>query len=187
MTVSSMNKISILDILHDTTVDGPGFRTSIYAAGCTHRCMGCHNPDSWNIANGSLQTVDSLLQTIKENEFANVTFSGGDPLMQVDGFIELAKRIKTETKKTIWCYTGFVFEQVAKSEKLSQILPFIDVLVDGRYIEALRNVDLQFRGSSNQRLIDVRQSLASNSLVLWSNGYTKIRMCENTQTEAVHI
>lgn len=163
-----MNKLSILNIIHDTTVDGPGFRTAIYGAGCMHQCLACHNPHSWNIANGDLYAVDKLLSIIKENEFSNVTFSGGDPLMQVQGFAELAKLIKKETNKNIWCYTGFTYEQILKSEELSQILPFIDVLVDGRYVDAFRNTDLQFRGSSNQRIIDVRKSTQANKIILWN-------------------
>lgn len=151
-----MNKLSILNVIHDTTVDGPGFRTAIYAAGCTHRCPGCHNPQSWNIGNGTPHTIDQLLEIIKEDEFANVTFTGGDPLFQVEGFTELAQRIKAETNKNIWCYTGFLYEDILKSDRLSQILPFIDVLVDGKYIEALRSEELRFRGSSNQRIINVQ-------------------------------
>ena len=151
-----MNKLSILNVIHDTTVDGPGFRTAIYAAGCTHRCPGCHNPQSWNIENGTPHTIEQLLEIIKEDEFANVTFSGGDPLFQVEGFTQLAQRIKVETNKNIWCYTGFLYEDILKSDRLSQILPFIDVLVDGKYIEALRSEELRFRGSSNQRIINVQ-------------------------------
>ena len=162
-----MTKLSILDIVHDTTVDGSGFRTSIYAAGCIHQCTGCHNPHSWNIANGIFYSVDELLKTIKEDEFANVTFTGGDPFMQADGFTELARKIKGETAKNIWCYTGFTFEQIFGSSKLSQVLPFIDVLVDGKYIDSLRNTDLQFRGSSNQRIIDIQRSLVENRVILW--------------------
>ena len=163
-----MNKLSILNIIHDTTVDGPGFRTAIYSAGCMHQCAGCHNPHSWNIANGSSYSVKDLLKIVEEDEFANVTFSG-DPFMQVDGFTELARQIKENTSKSIWCYTGFRYEQIVKSERLSSILPFIDVLVDGRYVEALRNEDLQFRGSSNQRLIDVQESLIRKEIVLWGS------------------
>lgn len=151
-----MNKLSILNVIHDTTVDGPGFRTAIYAAGCTHRCPGCHNPQSWNIENGTPHTIEQLLEIIKKDEFANVTFTGGDPLFQVEGFTELAQRIKAETNKNIWCYTGFLYEDILKSNRLSQILPFIDVLVDGKYIEALRSEELRFRGSSNQRIINVQ-------------------------------
>lgn len=154
-----MNKLSILNVIHDTTVDGPGFRTAIYAAGCTHRCPGCHNRQSWDIENGTPHTIDQLLEIIKEDEFANVTFTGGDPLFQVEGFTELAQRIKRGTNKNIWCYTGFLYEDILRSDRLSQILPFIDVLVDGKYIEALRSEELRFRGSSNQRIINVRASL----------------------------
>jgi anaerobic ribonucleoside-triphosphate reductase activating protein len=120
------------------------------------------------MANGTSYSINELLDIIKEDEFSNVTFSGGDPLMQVDGFSELAKRIERETSKNIWCYTGFTYEQILKSDKLSQILPFIDVLVDGLYIDALRNTDLQFRGSSNQRMIDVQKSLSENGAVIWN-------------------
>lgn len=175
-----MNKLSILNVIHDTTVDGPGFRTAIYAAGCTHRCPGCHNPQSWNIENGTPHTIEQLLEIIKEDEFANVTFSGGDPLFQVEGFTQLAQRIKVETNKNIWCYTGFLYEDILKSDRLSQILPFIDVLVDGKYIEALRSEELRFRGSSNQRIINVQtldEYRDSAQLLEFSGKRNKITHC----------
>lgn len=162
-----MNKLSILNILHDTTVDGPGFRTAIYAAGCMHQCKGCHNPQSWNMGSGTRYSISELLAIIKEDEFANVTFSGGDPLLQVEGFTELARLIKNNTSKSIWCYTGYTYEQIRQSSRLSQILLFIDVLVDGKYIEALRDTDLQFRGSNNQRIIDVKKTLTLGRVILW--------------------
>lgn len=164
-----MHKIPILDIVYDTTVDGPGFRTSIYAAGCTHCCAECHNPQSWNVNNGKEYTIGTLFDIIKEGEFSDVTFTGGDPLMHVEAFTELAKRIKTETNKTIWCYTGYVYENIPKSDRLSQLLPFIDVLVDGRFIEELKDESLQFRGSSNQRIIDVQESLRKKKVIHWRN------------------
>ena len=101
-------------------------------------------------------SVQELLDIIKDDEFANVTFSGGDPLYQVEAFTELARRIKEETDKTIWCYTGFRYEDILSDERLSQILPYIDVLVDGPFVEDLRDPDLPFRGSSNQRIIDIK-------------------------------
>jgi len=161
------SSLFILSIVEDTTVDGPGFRTAIYAAGCPRRCAGCHNPQSWDINNGSLWTMNAILAKIKQSEFANVTFSGGDPLMQPEAFAALARRIRTETRKTIWCYTGYLFEEILKSPPLSQILPHIDVLADGPYNECLRDESLRFVGSSNQRLIDIPASLASKQLVLW--------------------
>ena len=94
--------IKILDVLEETMADGPGLRTSIYCAGCPHHCPGCHNPQSWDINNGHDVSVEDLLEVIKADEFCNVTFSGGDPLYQVDAFTELARRIKEETTKTIW-------------------------------------------------------------------------------------
>ncbi len=143
----------IMDVLEETVADGPGFRTSIYAAGCPHHCQGCHNPQSWDISHGKKTSIDSLMEIIKADELSNVTFSGGDPLFQVEGFTALAKRIKSETKKTIWCWTGYTFEQIKSSPRLSAILPYLDVLVDGPFIESLKDTDLHFRGSSNQRII----------------------------------
>ena len=135
--------------------DGPGLRTSIYCAGCAHRCPGCHNPQSWDFNAGQEMSVQELLDIIKDDEFANVTFSGGDPLYQVEAFTELARRIKEETGKTIWCYTGFKYEEILVDERLSMILPYLDVLVDGPFIKDLRDPDLPFRGSSNQRIIEL--------------------------------
>ena len=101
-------------------------------------------------------SVQELLDIIKDDEFANVTFSGGDPLYQVEAFTELARRIKEETGKTIWCYTGFTYEEVMADERLSQILPYLDVLVEGPFIMELRTTELPFRGSSNQRIIQLK-------------------------------
>ena len=151
--------ISILKILEDTMVDGPGFRTSIYCAGCPNGCPGCHNPQSWNIENGHLTSTDEIMEVIKNDPFANVTFTGGDPMFQAEGFTELAKAIRTQTNKNIWCWTGFTFEQLLDRPTQRALLEQIDVLVDGPYIEAQRDTDLVFRGSKNQRIIDVKESL----------------------------
>lgn len=148
-----MATIRILDIIEETMADGPGLRTSIYCAGCAHHCPGCHNPQSWDFRGGREMSVDELLDIIKAYEFSNVTFSGGDPLYQVEAFTELARRIKEETSKNIWCYTGFTYEEILADPRLSMILPYIDTLVDGPFIQELRDPELHFRGSSNQRLI----------------------------------
>ena len=151
--------ISVLDIIHDTMVDGPGFRTSIYCAGCPNACLGCHNPQSWDIKQGREMSTAQIMTEIESDPFANVTFSGGDPMFQAEGFCELAQAIKSQTQKTIWCFSGFTFEVLLKNPEQRKLLQFIDVLVDGPFVQSLRDEDLLFRGSSNQRILDVPKSL----------------------------
>lgn len=150
-------QIRVLDIIEETMADGPGLRTSIYCAGCLHHCKGCHNPESWDMTGGRAMEVDDILEVIKADEFCNVTFSGGDPFYQVDAFTELARKIKEQTKKNIWCYTGFTIEEIRADEKLSRMLPYIDVLVDGPFILEQRDTMLHFRGSANQRIIHLTE------------------------------
>ena len=140
--------ISVLDILEDTTVDGPGFRTTIYCAGCPNHCPGCHNPESWNQGNGQAMETEEILERVLADEFANVTFSGGDPMYQAKGFTELAQAIKAKSNKNIWCYTGYLFENLVK-------------------MPDQKDEDLLFRGSANQRLIDVQASLQAGKVVLF--------------------
>ena len=160
--------LSILDILEDTTADGPGFRTSIYAAGCPNACPGCHNPESWDIRHGRRMTTDEILQKVLDDPFADVTFSGGDPMFQPEGFAELAQAIKENSDKNIWCYTGYTFEQLLNSTRHTRLLQYIDVLVTGRCLQELRDESLYFRGSSNQRLIDVPASLKNGKVIAYS-------------------
>ena len=133
--------------------DGPGLRTSIYCAGCEHHCPGCHNPQSWNMENGKWMSVDELLEIVKSDPIADVSFSGGDPFYQAEAFTELARRIKEETSKTIWCWTGFTIEQIREDAVMNAMLQYLDVLVDGPFILEQRNTNLLFRGSPNQRII----------------------------------
>ena len=147
-------------------VDGPGFRTSIYCAGCRHQCPGCHNPQSWAFDQGREMSVDDIMKIIVADPYANVTFSGGDPMYQASAFAELAREIHQHTNKDIWCFTGFTYESLITEEQ-RELLEQIDVLVDGPFVEKLRDPDLLFRGSSNQRLIDVQASLYSGEVVLW--------------------
>ena len=154
MIESCTNSIRILAIKYGTSVDGIGLRTSLYCAGCENHCPGCHNPQSWNEQGGAPISVDELFRLIVDADM-NVTFSGGDPMLHPEGFIALAQMIKQRTNKTIWCYTGFTYEEIQADPRLSQILPYLDVLVDGPYVEALRDTNLRFRGSSNQRIIEL--------------------------------
>ena len=146
-------RIRVLDIAYQTMADGPGFRTAIYCAGCAHHCPGCHNPQSWDFEAGKWMEVDELLDIIKADSMSNVSFSGGDPFYQAEAFTELARKIKTETDKTIWCWTGFSYEEVLADEKMAAMLPWLDVLVDGPFILEQRDTTLLFRGSPNQRII----------------------------------
>ena len=150
--------LSILDILEDTTVDGPGFRTAIYAAGCPNGCPGCHNPESWDINRGHWMSTEEILEKVLADNFADVTFSGGDPMFQPEGFTEVAKAIKEKSQKTIWCYTGYCFEALLNRGPARELLAYVDVLVDGPFILAERDLSLRFRGSRNQRLIDVKMT-----------------------------
>lgn len=157
--------LSIIDIIEDTTVDGPGFRTAIYAAGCPNQCPGCHNPESWDIEKGRPVSTEEILDKVLADDFANVTFSGGDPMYQPEGFAELARAIKEKSNKNIWCYTGYTFERILNNPRQVELLRHIDVLVDGKFKQSLCDESLLFRGSSNQRLIDVKTSLKEKKVV----------------------
>lgn len=157
-------EIQLMRIVVDTTVDGPGWRSSVYCAGCRHACPGCHNPETWSFQAGVPASVDDILSQLAATE-GNITFSGGDPMYQAEAFTELARRIVTELHRTVWCYTGFTYEQVAANPVMSKMLPWLEVLVDGPFIEDQKSLDLLFRGSSNQRLIDVQRSLQAGHAV----------------------
>jgi anaerobic ribonucleoside-triphosphate reductase activating protein len=158
MTESSTNNIRVLDIKYGTSVDGIGLRTSIYCAGCQNHCPGCHNPQSWDENGGEPISVEVLFKNIVDADM-NVTFTGGDPMLHPEGFIELAQMIKNNTNKNIWCYTGYKFEDLIQHPIRRKLVELCDVIVDGPYIESERDLSLHFRGSRNQRVIDVQKSL----------------------------
>lgn len=142
---------NILDIRRGTTVDGPGLRTSIYIAGCRHACPGCHNPDSWNPAAGTPMSLSEIMEVVREEDF-DVTLTGGDPLYHTDTLPHLIKAIKDEGKN-IWLYTGYTISEIRLSRELRKTIEGIDTIVEGPFRIALRDPDLRFRGSSNQRII----------------------------------
>lgn len=158
-----METYQILDIQRGTSVDGPGLRTSIYLAGCTHRCQGCHNPDSWAFDGGVAMTLEEIMAVVEEEDF-DVTLTGGDPLQQPQKTARLAAAIRS-SGKNIWLYTGYTFEEILCNPQLLDAIKDIDTIVDGPFIEELRDADLTFRGSSNQRIIDVKSELAKNSKI----------------------
>lgn len=157
-----MKKARILDIIKGTTVDGPGFRTSIYFAGCRHECPGCHNPESWDFSAGKEYSVEELMEIIIEEDF-DVTLSGGDPLYQPEIVSLLSKAIH-QSGHTVWLYTGYTWEEILSTPILKNAIKNIDVIVDSPFLLELRDPDLRFRGSSNQRIIDVSSSLTSTHI-----------------------
>ncbi len=152
-----------MDIVPGTSVDGPGLRTSIYLSGCRHQCPGCHNPHTWDFAQGSPMTVDEIMRIVEENGF-NVTLTGGDPLYSLPAIIPLIQAIKA-AGYSIWLYTGFIYEQLLSLPGIDAILQSLEAIVDGPFEQDKKDLSLCFRGSSNQRIIDVRNTLASGEIV----------------------
>ncbi len=144
-------KVSILDIIRGTTVDGPGFRTSIYFAGCRHECPGCHNPQSWDFNGGRETDIDDIMKIVIEEDF-DVTLTGGDPMYQPEIVKELSRRVK-EAGHSVWVYTGFTWEEIQNDRRLMDALEYVEAIVDGPFIMSLRDTDLKFRGSSNQKIV----------------------------------
>ena len=159
--------LRVLDIIEETMVDGVGLRTAVYVQGCKHNCPFCHNPQSHDLNGGKEYEVDDLVDIVLADEFSDLTLTGGDPMFQVDAVLELCKKVKERSKKSIWLYSGFTMEQIVQTRYLARILPYVDVIVDGRYVHELRNTYLPYRGSSNQRIIIVDKYLKGESDYEW--------------------
>lgn len=159
--------IRIAGIVPESFTDGSGIRYTIFTQGCSHHCHGCHNPETWDFNGGHSIDIDKIVAEILENPLLDgVTFSGGDPMFQAKNCTELAKLIKSKTDLNIWCYTGFKYEELLNREDAVEFMRYIDVLVDGEYNESQRCLALPFRGSSNQRIIDVPKSFESNTIII---------------------
>lgn len=160
------------DIQIDSIVDGEGLRSVIWFQGCSHNCPGCHNPETHDFNAGVEVEIEELKERIRNLEFQQgVTFSGGDPIMQVEALEELARCVH-ECGMNVWCYTGYTFEEVMEMAKHNEhylkALENIDVLVDGRFVLSKKSFDVEFRGSSNQRIIDVPKSLKEGKAIIIS-------------------
>ncbi|MEG0374928.1 MAG: anaerobic ribonucleoside-triphosphate reductase activating protein [Raoultibacter sp.] len=154
----------------DSIVDGPGLRYAVFVQGCTHCCPGCHNPESQPAAGGTVELVDDIVERIEENRLIQgVTLSGGEPFEQCGACLALAKKLK-ERGYALWIYSGYTYEDLCagKPDPLApELLTCCDVLVDGPFVKALNSYDLTWRGSSNQRVIDLAASREQNDIVLW--------------------
>lgn len=164
-----MCDIYISGIKHDSIVDGDGLRNVIFISGCWWSCVDCHNPSTHNPSNGKKMTVKEVIDDVYSDD-NDITLSGGDPLTyQIDNTICLVKELKrARPNVNIWCYTGYLWENMIKIPKIQEILNYINVVVDGKFELVHKNKDLPFRGSSNQRIINVRDSLQNKEVVLWS-------------------
>ena len=157
------------DIQENSVVDGEGIRAVIWAQGCLHNCKGCHNPESHDFNAGQKVKVEDVkLKLFQLKCHDGVTFSGGDPLFQAKQFAEIAKYAKS-INLNVWCYTGFLFEYLlqlsAKDDHVKTLLENIDVLVDGKFELEKRSLNLHYKGSTNQRVLDVPKSLELKSAV----------------------
>ncbi|MCM1109635.1 MAG: anaerobic ribonucleoside-triphosphate reductase activating protein [Clostridium sp.] len=161
--------LRVLDIVDGTCVDGPHFRSSVYLAGCSHHCPGCHNPSSWDPDGGKPTTLAALAAYLLKGGLP-VTLSGGDPMMHPREIGALAHCLRSNGVN-LWCYSGYTFEAILADKDMAGALRWFDVLVDGPFVEALRDTSLLFRGSSNQRLIDVGRSLDAGVPVLWEQDF----------------
>ena len=159
------------DLTVDSIVDGPGLRAVLWTQGCAHHCKGCQNASTWDFNGGGLVPVDMVLEAIDEVKYQDgITFSGGNPMFQPEACNKIAEHCKKKGLN-IWFYTGFTFEELMLMAKRKpiylELLNKIDVLVDGRFILEQRDLSLLFRGSRNQRLIDVPKTLAKGEIILF--------------------
>ncbi|CDA29725.1 MULTISPECIES: anaerobic ribonucleoside-triphosphate reductase activating protein [Eubacterium] len=167
------------DIKRYDVANGPGVRVSVFVSGCTHRCPGCFNEEAWDFNFGkpfTQETIDYIIDLLKPDFYKGITFLGGEPLEHVNqqGLLPLARKIReVYPEKSIWCFTGYDFEKdvlgrmINEWPETKELLSYIDVLVDGEFIEAQKDLSLVFKGSANQRHILVQESMKSGSLVLW--------------------
>ena len=165
-----MSTLRIAGTIPESIVDGPGIRYVLFTQGCPHSCPGCHNPQTHDFAGGREVQVSDLLTDITRRSFVKaVTLSGGEPFCQPAPLAELAAALKKKGFH-LMCYSGFTFEELLQKEDARPLLEQLDLLVDGRFVESRKNIELRFRGSDNQRVLDVPASLAAGSAV-WCEKY----------------
>ena len=158
--------LDLAGIVEDSIVDGPGIRATVFCQGCPHHCEGCHNPETWEFGCGEKVEVEKIAQIVRSNPLCRgVTFSGGEPFAQAAGFSKLAKLLKAKGYE-VASYSGYTFEQLLRgSAAQKELLENIDILIDGPFILAEKTLETPFRGSRNQRILDVKKSLAAGAPV----------------------
>ncbi|WP_305153833.1 anaerobic ribonucleoside-triphosphate reductase activating protein [uncultured Clostridium sp.] len=162
--------VRLAGIAYESLVNGPGMRRVFFAQGCKHNCKGCFNPETHSFDGGEIMDMDKLIKDVLDNPLLKgVTFSGGDPIEQAHSFSYMANKFKS-SNLNIWCYTGYKFEDLLKKMELDKsikdLLNNIDVLVDGKFEINNKKEGLKFKGSSNQRIIDVKKSLESRDVII---------------------
>lgn len=164
-----MLEVRLAGITTESVVDGFGLRYVIWAQGCKHCCKGCHSQHTWDFDGGQSQNIKAIIDDIKKNKLLQgVTFSGGDPFEQAENFAFIAKSVK-DLGLDVWCYTGYTYESILRNSSClgwQKLLGAIDVLIDSPFIEEQKDLKLAFRGSKNQRIIDVPKSLKENNVIL---------------------
>ena len=163
MKIAAMRKFDI--------ANGPGIRATMFVSGCTHNCKGCFNQEYRNFEYGrqfNMTICDEFIEYVKNPNIKGVTILGGEPFDQDTDLLFLVKRIKMETGKPIWIFSGYTYDVLITRPLCKDILMHCDVLVDGPFVESLKDYRLKFRGSSNQRIIDIRQTMLSNDVVLYN-------------------
>lgn len=148
--------------------NGEGIRTSLFVTGCTHNCPGCFNEEYQSFSAGMLwdeKAEEMLIEYIKNPQVKGLTILGGEPMENTHGLIPVVQRVKKEVNKSIWIYSGYLWEDIVKEKKMKELLQFADILVDGPFKIDLKDLSLKFRGSSNQRIIDVQKSLVKGQVV----------------------
>ena len=161
------SQIAISGITHSSSVDGVGFRDVLFVNYCPHHCDGCHNPETWDRANGKIVTIESVYEELTKSPLTNVTFSGGEPFEQARELAFLAKYIRQKHGKNFWVYSGYTFEEIVSDREKRILLEQCDVLVDGKFQKNNRENNMRFKGSLNQRIIDIKKSLATGEVVLY--------------------
>ena len=158
-------EIRLAGIVNDSIVDGTGIRLTVFVQGCTHNCKGCHNPQTHDLNGGYIADTDDILAKALENPLLEgLTFSGGEPFLQPLPLAELAEKAHKKGFN-IFCYTGFLYEDILKDENKKKLLENVDYLIDGPFIEEQKSLLLNFRGSKNQRIINVKKSFEENRAV----------------------